>query len=54
MYIKISNYLNIKKKVKIKYFLFCLINSTFDMKLKLLIKFTKYFFINFFFIYKNK
>jgi len=54
MYIKIFNYLNIKKKVKIKYFLFCLINLTFDMKLKLLIKFTKYFFINFFFIYKNK
>jgi glycosyltransferase involved in cell wall biosynthesis len=53
IYIKISYYLNIKKKIKIKYFFYCLQNLPSNMKLKLLVKFFKYLFINFL-IYKNK
>ena len=53
IYIKISYYLDIKKKIKIKYFFYCFKNLPSNMKLKLLVKFIKYLFINFI-IYKNK
>lgn len=43
IYIKISYYLNIKKKINIKYFFYCFKNFSFNMKLKLLIKLIRYY-----------